>query len=635
MSLRGQRFGQPTAFSSGVNVASIEAFSPVSNSAISNSTKPAVNVSSICALPSRNLVGFLSLLTGILGPNEAGSVPASIAPPANAAQPESVGPPESAAGLVTLQPAKPGSIDGVARTSRESEKEGRNISRAQKAGKIQATLNRPDPQLVTRYAPVAAQPSLRISSIAPLAGEALESAGSSSEPRWAPLQPNGPANESAASVAFALRLTPQNNESTTSTVSAPQARPGVGTWLNAAQSSMQEQPLAPPLVAAISPTVGWEAPFPSPRQNVDPGVRPGGVGFQGVPRQLVQPDFVELPSPQESDSLPRNPEPISGLTQTRESLPALNQSEAGPKTDAVQKRIPMVETAIPGEPTGASPDGGLEKGRTGSAPQAESGMTQTAFPRQALATAPGNAPTKRPVGSTQEPLNHQGQEKNDPEPDEKASKLYPADKLTTNQKDARVQDAPGFCGILPGPSIGVGQMSPRTEPAPLDPLTSARVQPDIESSPSIRPQPMREISLQLADDASNQVDIQVLARAGKVEVAVRTADQELTKSLQTNLGELVGRMEERGYKTETWIPAAPLRASTTVPEPASSVLGHSQDRQSQDQAEHSGSWAGHRQQGPEHPESGRRQPPPWMTQFRETLDGEEDASTEAIRMEDR
>jgi hypothetical protein len=364
----------------------------------------------------------------------------------------------------------------------------------------------------------------------------------------------------------------------------------------------------------------------SPRLNVEPEVRPGNVGLQGAPREFAQQDFVELAIPQESDSLSRNPGPISGLTSTRESAPVLKESEAGWKADAVQAPIPMVETAIPGEPTGASPDSTLEMERTGSVPQAQSGMTGTAFRHQAL-TAAVYVTAKPSAVSTQEQGNGQGQEKNDPEPDEKATKLYPAEKLTTNQKDVRGQDTTGLYGILPGPSSGVGGASPRTVPAPLDTPASVRVSPDIESSPPIRPQPMREISLKLADGASNQVEIQVLARAGKVEVAVRTADQELTKSLQTNLGELVGRMEERGYRTESWIPAAPPRASAALPEPAASF------GRSHDQAEHSGSWAGHKQQGQEQQESGRRQPL-WMTQFRETLDGE-DERTEAIRMEDR
>lgn len=118
----------------------------------------------------------------------------------------------------------------------------------------------------------------------------------------------------------------------------------------------------------------------------------------------------------------------------------------------------------------------------------------------------------------------------------------------------------------------------------------------------------------------------MVERAGHVQVAVRTPDPELTKSLQTNLGELVGRLEQKGYKTETWVPAVPLHASTGLRESASSS-GHSQD-----QPGNSGSWDGD-QPRRQQQDSGRRQQARWMTQLEQTLDG--DGSTEGITMEDQ
>ena len=52
-------------------------------------------------------------------------------------------------------------------------------------------------------------------------------------------------------------------------------------------------------------------------------------------------------------------------------------------------------------------------------------------------------------------------------------------------------------------------------------------------------------------------------------VAVRTADHELAQSLRTDLGDLVGRLEGKGFKTETWTPsiahqeAVPLQSANT------------------------------------------------------------------------
>jgi flagellar hook-length control protein FliK len=139
---------------------------------------------------------------------------------------------------------------------------------------------------------------------------------------------------------------------------------------------------------------------------------------------------------------------------------------------------------------------------------------------------------------------------------------------------------------------------------------------------------MREISLRLGDTASNSVDIQMVERAGHVQVAVRTPDQELTTSLQANLGELVGRLEQKGYKTETWVPAATLHPTAVLTESAGSS-GHSQD-----QPGHSSSWDGGQHQRQEQQESGRRQQARWMTQVEQTLNGE-DTGTEGIPMEDQ
>ena len=74
--------------------------------------------------------------------------------------------------------------------------------------------------------------------------------------------------------------------------------------------------------------------------------------------------------------------------------------------------------------------------------------------------------------------------------------------------------------------------------------------------------PTREISLRVADVDAAKVDVRLSERAGKVHVAVRTDDRELAKSLQSDLGELVGRLERKGYSTETWTPGERLNSSS-------------------------------------------------------------------------
>jgi hypothetical protein len=53
----------------------------------------------------------------------------------------------------------------------------------------------------------------------------------------------------------------------------------------------------------------------------------------------------------------------------------------------------------------------------------------------------------------------------------------------------------------------------------------------------------------------DSIQVRVTDRAGEVRVAVHTGDGELAHSLRGQLGELVTRLEQTGYRTQTWQPA--------------------------------------------------------------------------------
>jgi hypothetical protein len=83
-------------------------------------------------------------------------------------------------------------------------------------------------------------------------------------------------------------------------------------------------------------------------------------------------------------------------------------------------------------------------------------------------------------------------------------------------------------------------------------------------------QPLREISLVVpqpktgSGEASEPVEVKVLDRSGQLHVAVRSADPQLNASLRDHLGDLVTRLEDRGYRTETWRPSDAAAASNAV-----------------------------------------------------------------------
>ncbi len=137
--------------------------------------------------------------------------------------------------------------------------------------------------------------------------------------------------------------------------------------------------------------------------------------------------------------------------------------------------------------------------------------------------------------------------------------------------------------------------------------------PKVTSEPELKTIALplsRQISLNLSTDDSNRVNIGLTERAGKVLVAVRTSDHELAQSLQTDLGDLVGRLESKGFKTESWIPAAahqamPLQASNTT-----TGFGQSQ---------HAGAGNGGSQQRQKQNGSPQRQKARWAAQLEKTV----------------
>lgn len=159
-----------------------------------------------------------------------------------------------------------------------------------------------------------------------------------------------------------------------------------------------------------------------------------------------------------------------------------------------------------------------------------------------------------------------------------------------------IRGTPGERGRADLPSAS----NPPTETVTKDPIPS---------------QPARQISFKLAGASSN-VNVLFTDKAGKVDVAVRTPDPNLTKSLQADLGDLVARLDASGLKTETWAPTIAHHAPGSVAEPSNSA-------NSQGQPGNSGSGSGNQQQQRGQNESNQRQQPRWMAQLDESLTGED------------
>jgi hypothetical protein len=190
---------------------------------------------------------------------------------------------------------------------------------------------------------------------------------------------------------------------------------------------------------------------------------------------------------------------------------------------------------------------------------------------------------------------------------EKPDLAPPFPSRTTTRKEGPVA---GQDWIAPTPpAVRSGASDPQTDQGEINQGRAERPTTEPEISSAVHPQPTRQVSLRLESAESGNVDLLLRERGGHVQVAVRTGDQQLARTLQSDLGDLVNRLENRGFKTESWVPGSTHHATAWMP-------GSSQAAD----PEHSGSPAGerHGQQ-----QSNQRRQPRWTGQFEETLETEE------------
>jgi hypothetical protein len=203
-------------------------------------------------------------------------------------------------------------------------------------------------------------------------------------------------------------------------------------------------------------------------------------------------------------------------------------------------------------------------------------------------------------------------ESKEPRSEPTAKRELPAFQLNTRHAEGSAAgvEAPARPQDMPGTPVT------RVDGSSSADLQVLKVASEPEIKVGIAPPPFRQISLKLSTDDSTRVNLDLIEKAGKVQVTVRTPDHELAKSLQTDLGDLIGRLESKGFKTESWIPPTIHQAAT----PAQSTNSNGGFNQPQ----HSGAGQGGGQQQ-RHQQNGsnQRQQARWTAQMEETLSADE------------
>jgi hypothetical protein len=125
---------------------------------------------------------------------------------------------------------------------------------------------------------------------------------------------------------------------------------------------------------------------------------------------------------------------------------------------------------------------------------------------------------------------------------------------------------------------------------------------------------VRDISLKLTNKDQSSVQVRLSERAGELHVSVRTPDAGLTRGLREGLSDLVGRLEESGYRAETWRPAD--NASTAQDQGRENP---SQQHSSQQQNAGGSGTDSRQQQNPRDQQEPGAQTPQWVGELETSL----------------
>ena len=365
-------------------------------------------------------------------------------------------------------------------------------------------------------------------------------------------------------------------------------------------SEISEAPVRPPEPAKISPGAPHSIVQKSETMETPGGIHSGNAAAAG-PESGPAAGGRPWPTPESSSHWSADPESSVSPAELEPPAPVPanltpaveEKSLAGP-ADQPLKRPMTRPAAAPAEP----------EAQAASPVRRDESDTRPLLP----ATMPGTAAKERRGDDSP------GQKDAGPEPANGEIALKnttpPAEKTPGAPTAAREHPAPAAEIVISGQSSGSMPRTPSKEPA-VEPAAKPPAPPE---PPSATHSPeVREVSVRFAGTAAGPVDVQFADRAGKVQVAVRTADQDLAKTLQGNLGDLVGRLEEKGFKTEAWTPAAALPGSFAGREIQAASSG-------QNHRDSSGSPGGGQpdsQTGQQ--ESGQRQSGRWRSQFQEAL----------------
>jgi hypothetical protein len=183
---------------------------------------------------------------------------------------------------------------------------------------------------------------------------------------------------------------------------------------------------------------------------------------------------------------------------------------------------------------------------------------------------------------------------------------------TGEGSSVHVDSASGEGHWSAGGTIGKSGPSVQNRPAIDEAVLS-----DKPASPTA---PMKDISVRVESAKGENVDIRIVQRAGDLQIAVKSADGDITQGLRHGLSDLSNRLNTSGYDAETWQPGQ----HTTTAETAAKAGDSPHHPPSGDSQSHSGWSQQHRGQRDNNPSNRPR----WIQELESKASGTAESTGE-------
>ena len=180
----------------------------------------------------------------------------------------------------------------------------------------------------------------------------------------------------------------------------------------------------------------------------------------------------------------------------------------------------------------------------------------------------------------------------------------PADSAASQQQAAAAFETTSHTAESPSAHVTAApQPTAETVPAAAEPQSASTT-------------PLKDISFHLTQAGAEKVEVRVVQQAGEVHVAVRTGDTDLAHGLRQGLTDLVGKLEDTGYRAETWRPGG----STTAAAPVSQSPESQNTSGQSSNGDSSGRQSGSQQQGGQQNQNAFNRPR-WVEELESSLTG--------------